>query len=104
MGGAVVAEYRIHRTPGTKQVKLAGWEITRLRPDGLTFYPARQGPKSVHAFAPLPTTDAMGITWFNQADSGLTGNKAFSNSSSTWQASTNGKAVFMKRFPEVADG
>ena len=61
---AIQVVYTI-KNEDTKAQQVAPWEISRVFPSGLTFYPTG-GPPTQIGSRPLPTTtDGAGCTWFN---------------------------------------
>ncbi len=72
---AITLEYTIHNTNSTA-VSNAPWEITRVYPGGLSFFPngddwIKQGDAS---FSILPVTTSQGAVWFNDNAASYTSN------------------------------
>ncbi|HEY3668495.1 MAG TPA: hypothetical protein VGL19_20985, partial [Polyangiaceae bacterium] len=59
---AIVIDYTVING-GTAPVTTAPWEVTRVAPGGITFYPA-QSPPYTQATPLLKTTVAAGVTWY----------------------------------------
>jgi hypothetical protein len=65
--GAVRLTYSIVRDDGSATgAAIAPWEITRVGPGGITFFPTDVGATSTAGggFPPVPTTTAANATWF----------------------------------------
>jgi hypothetical protein len=84
----------------------APWEITRVLPGGLTFYPTGSGaPAAGAGFALPPTKDAAGCTWYQHpgvapgADQ-----KLLADGSGGWLAHVAGDTVLVKTFADVPAG
>jgi len=85
--------------------KVAPWEISRIAPGGLTFYPSGSEAKS-GALAPL-TKDSINVTWFlyNQSTIPTSGTpKLLADASSGWLAQVSNGLLLVKSFPNVAPG
>jgi len=88
----------------TEVQKVAPWEITRVRPQGLTFYPTGLGEKT-GTLAPY-TEDKAAVTWFNYQDSKIptTDLKLFADGAEGWLAQVNHDLILVKQFPNVPPG
>lgn len=96
--GAILFEYRIHNL-GKAPMQTAPWQITRVAPGGLTFYPSGEG-----SFAPsnLNVHDEAGVTWFDYDRSKITGHqKLFADGRDGWIAHVDGDALLVKTFSPV---
>ena len=96
--GAVLFEYRIHNL-GATPIQTAPWQITRVGPGGLTFYPSGEG-----AFPPsnLGVQDALGATWYDYDKASITEHqKHFADGREGWLAHVDGNALLVKTFPAV---
>jgi hypothetical protein len=93
--GAFTLEYRIHNR-SSAAVRLAPWEVTRVRPNGLTFFaPASAG----YPPSDLPVADAHGITWFSHEIDKVGGHqKLFADAAEGWIAHVDGDALLLKTF------
>jgi len=91
-----------NKTTQTQQV--APWEITRVKPNGLTFYPTGPGEKS-GTLAPY-TEDKAAITWFNYQESKIPPEhlKLFADGAEGWLAQVNQGKILVKQFPDVPAG
>ena len=95
---AILFEYRIYNL-GKAAVQTAPWQITRVAPGGLTFYPSGDG-----SFAPsnLHVRDEAGVTWFDYDKSKITDHqKLFADGREGWIAHVDGDALLVKTFPHV---
>jgi hypothetical protein len=96
--GAVLFEYRIHNLGGAP-IQTAPWQITRVGPGGLTFYPSGEG-----VFPPsnLGVQDALGATWYDYDRASITEHqKHFADGREGWLAHVDGDALLIKTFPAV---
>ncbi len=96
--GAVLFEYRIHNL-GAAPIQTAPWQITRVGPGGLTFYPSGDG-----AFPPsnLAVRDALGATWYDYDKESITEHqKLFADCGEGWLAHVDGDALLVKMFRAV---
>lgn len=84
-----------------KAQKISPWEISRVFPGGITFYPTGKGEKKGD-LAKL-TEDKNGITWFDYnavtIPSGVP--KLIADGSEGWMAQANNDLLFVKKWPEV---
>ncbi len=89
----------INQSDSAQQV--APWEISRVRPGGLTFYPKGDGEKRGD-LAPL-TTDLDGVTWFAYDSATIPGDvpKLLADGSEGWLAQVNGCYILIKSFEDV---
>ena len=98
---AVQIEYVISNR-GSAPRMFAPWEVTRVRPNGLTFFPTGQGSYNYGA-NPLPTQDVAGMTWFNyQASTIPVDSKFFADGSRglLFHVASD-RTVFIKKFGDV---
>jgi hypothetical protein len=96
--GAVTFEYRIHNL-GAAPIQTAPWQITRLGPGGLTFYPSGEG-----SFPPsnLGVQDALGATWYDYDQAAITDHqKHFADGREGWLAHVDRDALLVKTFAAV---
>jgi hypothetical protein len=61
---AIVLEYTIVNT-GTEPVSFAPWEISRVLPGGITFFPTGDEVDEVTGMKLLTVTDVDGVSWFD---------------------------------------
>lgn len=89
----------INQSDSVRQV--APWEVTRVYPDGLAFYPKGNGERWGNLAS--QAEDINGITWFDyQADKIQPGqNKFFSDGAEGWIAQVNEDIIFIKQFPDI---
>ena len=96
--GAVMFEYRIHNF-GAAPIQTAPWQITRVGPGGLTFYPSGDG-----SFPPsnLGVQDALGATWYDYDKAAITEHqKHFADGREGWLAHVDRDALLVKTFAAV---
>jgi hypothetical protein len=98
--GAFHIEYKLNNTKGTA-IQMAPWEVTRVLPKGLTFFPT--GPTmSLSAGATLPTTNMGGVTWFNYDMNAITADsKLYADAAEGWSAHAVDGLVFIKSFGDL---
>ncbi|MBV9946465.1 MAG: hypothetical protein JOZ69_06435, partial [Myxococcales bacterium] len=90
---------------GAASRSVAPWEITRVRPEGLIFFPTGAGAAfSADAGPPLPTRQAAGATWFDVATlpAGNASIKYFADGARGWVAHLRGGMLFVKKFADIA--
>jgi hypothetical protein len=100
--GAVSIAYTISNGASAAR-SFAPWEVTRVRPTGLMFFPTGSTAYSADSGPPLPTTEAGGATWFD-ADTAATSadTKFFATAARGWLAQASGGLLFVKKFPDVS--
>ncbi|HEX3698635.1 MAG TPA: hypothetical protein VH374_24905 [Polyangia bacterium] len=87
------------RNAGPGEVRLAPWEVTRVHPGGLTFFPTGEG---LYSPSNLTVTDAGGATWFAFDAARIAGHpKLFADAGAGWLAHVDGRTLFVKTFPRV---
>jgi hypothetical protein len=97
--GAITGEFRV-RNNGSDAVTLAPWQISRVAPGGLTFFPTGEG-----AFPPsnLAVREAGGVTWYAYDAAAITDHqKLFADGREGWLAHVDGDALVVKTFAAVA--
>jgi hypothetical protein len=94
---AFALEYAIANVSATAKT-YAPWEVTRVLPGGLTFFPARRP-----ASGTLHLEERGGVTWFAHDPASLPppGQKAFSGGKGGWLAHAVAGLLYVKRFAEV---
>jgi hypothetical protein len=74
----------------------APWEITRVAPNGLTFYPQGEGTPNV-PWGLFDFTQTDGITWFQHDEIvNAAHGKLFSDGADGWVAHTDGNLILIK--------
>ena len=97
----MVLQYVIENV-GASARRVAPWEVSRVHPGGLTFFPGVQAPAGCGLFPPLQTCLAAGATWFAHNPDRIDGeHKLFGESSRGWIAHLAGDFLFIKAFPAV---
>ena len=93
--GAVVFEFSINNR-GAGAVQLAPWQITRVPPGGLSFFPTGTGN-----FAPsnLAVRELGGVTWYAYDAAAITDHqKLFADGSEGWLAHAGDGTLLVKTF------
>ena len=96
---AIVIDYTM-TNGGTDPVTAAPWEVTRVAPGGITFYPAA-APPYAQATPLLKTTDAAGVTWYQHDPTDMTEYKLFGDGKDGWLAHTDGDLLLIKTFTDI---
>ena len=99
---AIVIDYTV-TNGGTDPVTTAPWEVTRVAPGGITFYPAASPPYT-QATPLLKTTDAAGATWYLHDPSDMTLYKLFGDGKDGWLAHADGDLLLIKTFTDIPAG
>lgn len=95
---AVSIELTLHNR-GARPRSVAGWQNTRTRPGGLTFYPSGSPALPPSAFALEPEG---GIAWFeHDPRTNARKGKLFADGEEGWIAHVDGDLLFVKVFPPV---
>jgi hypothetical protein len=90
---------------GTEARSFAPWEISRVLPGGITFYPKGDGEVGCGPKAPLPTLESDGITWFHHTPANVKGeHKLFADGQRGWLAHAAGRLLFVKAFDDTPLG
>lgn len=85
---------------GQVPVRAAPWEVTRVQPNGLTFFATGGGP---YEPSDLPARELDGVTWVHHDQAVIRGHqKLFADTPEGWIAHLDGDALFVKTFPHVA--
>jgi hypothetical protein len=84
--------------------KVAAWEISRVAPGGLTFYPSGEEAKRGQ-LSPL-TKDSSGVTWFQYNAETIPAGvpKLLADGKEGWLAQANNGLLLVKSFEDVATG
>ncbi len=84
-------------------VEAAPWEISRVRKDGVFFFPVGNNPLGKKYFDPVPVSVEDGIAWYADGEKRPSGNLLTTAvGTEGWAAfAINGK-LFLKKFPTVA--
>jgi hypothetical protein len=96
--GAFLLEFRI-RNRGSEPARMAPWQITRVHPGGLSFFPSDEG-----AYPPsnLLVREVQGITWYAFDAATVTDHqKLFADGREGWLAHVDGDALLLKTFAVV---
>jgi hypothetical protein len=80
-------------------VRLAPWEVTRVQPNGLTFFATGAGR---YAPSDLPARDVDGVTWVQHDAAVVAGHqKLYADAGEGWVAHADADALFVKTFDVV---
>jgi hypothetical protein len=96
--GAIVLDVRV-RNRGAAPVALAPWQISRVAPGGLTFFPSGDG-----IFPPsnLAVREAGALTFYPYDATAVTDHqKLYADGREGWLAHVDGDALFVKMFEAV---
>jgi Domain of unknown function (DUF4380) len=95
---AIVLEYTLSNRD-TTEVSWAGWEISRVAPNGITFFPT--GDKAVNTQLAVTNMDA--ISWYRHDPSAVPmgGLKFSGDGRGGWLAHVAGDALWVKTFDDV---
>ena len=81
---AIILEYSMVNT-GSQDRSFAPWEVSRVPPGGLTFYPTGSNAPTSGTFQPIPVTDDGDVTWFEHTPANITGqHKLFADGERGW--------------------
>lgn len=96
---AIDIAYSVKNT-GAASISVAPWEITRVAPNGLTFFPSGE----VYTTTQLTNQDQNGITWMDYASAIGTGQgkKLFADKNGDWLAHAGAGLLLVKAFADVA--
>jgi hypothetical protein len=103
---AIVIDYKIANT-GTTTFKLSHWEVTRVFPNGLMFFPSGKTIKLDFLPQLVQVQTAQGMTWYDNTTHlmGKGESKAGTDSSGGFIAqvapNTKGDLLFIKAFPGI---
>jgi hypothetical protein len=99
---AITLEYSLVNT-GSDERSFAPWEISRVPPGGLTFYPTGSNAPTSGSFEPIPVAESGAVTWFEHTPANITGqHKLFADGDRGWLAHTKDGLVFVKSFDDQA--
>jgi len=104
--GAIHIEYKLSNTKQTA-IQMAPWEVTRVYPKGLTFFPTGPTAPTFSVGATLLTTstgtaNAGGVTWFNyDMNAATTDSKLYADGAEGWSAHAVDGLVFIKSYGDV---
>lgn len=82
--------------------QVAPWEVTRVHPHGLAFFP--KGSDERWGGMAALAEDIGGITWFAYEEEKIPdrNTKFFSDGSEGWIAQVNEDVIFVKKFPDIS--
>jgi len=98
--GSVLLEYEFTNRGSTPR-KVAPWQNTRVRPNGLTFYPASRPTYNIQ-YNTLDLAPVDKIVWFEHEPSKVKDNlKSYADGEDGWMAQLDGRLLFIKLFDDV---
>ncbi len=101
--GIFVIDYSMTNISNSPR-SLAPWEISRVKPKGLTFFPHGKASYPPQYQEPLRITQSHGITWFEHNDDTVTGqHKLFADGLEGWIAHVDEDLLFLKTFEDQTD-
>ncbi|HEV8245450.1 MAG TPA: DUF4380 domain-containing protein, partial [Polyangiaceae bacterium] len=97
----ITIEYTITNR-GRATTSVAPWEITRVFPAGLTFYPTGGAPYPCGGMALPATSDFGGATWLEYDPASFSGiQKLFADGSGGYLAHATGQVLLVKAFQDT---
>jgi Domain of unknown function (DUF4380) len=102
--GSVSIAYTIENA-GTSARPFAPWEVTRVRPTGLVFFPTGVRAFSADSGPAFETQEAAGATWFDVDTTAIDADaKFFADAARGWIAQAAAGVVFVKKFAGASPG
>ncbi|NEQ97444.1 MAG: DUF4380 domain-containing protein, partial [Cyanothece sp. SIO2G6] len=99
--GGIAVEYIITNRSDEVQA-FAPWEVSRVHPNGLTFYPTGETKLGSGPFDELTTQDINGVTWFKYDHQAIqTNQKLYADGAEGWLAHVYGDKLLVKAFQDV---
>jgi hypothetical protein len=100
---SLIVTYTILNDTNVAQ-KVAAWEISRVAPGGLTFYP--RGDEAKRGALASLTKDSIGVTWFQYEAATIPSGvpKLLADGKEGWLAQVSNGLLFVKSFEDVATG
>jgi hypothetical protein len=94
-------EYKLNNT-SQDEVEMSPWEVSRVLPRGLTFFP--KGPaQRLSMNATMPTTEQNGIIWYEYNQAAVTNDsKLWADGLEGWVAHVAAGLVFIKTFSDLS--
>jgi hypothetical protein len=88
---------------GTAPRCFAPWEVSRVPPGGVSFFPSGKKRDGSGPFQPLVTREIDGITWYrHDAQSIEADQKLFADGAQGWMAHLGGDRLFIKTFSDIS--
>lgn len=87
---------------GDAQVQLSAWEVTRVQPGGLSFFPA--GMRTGQDGDTLTAENMADHFWYDHAANPANDEKLFADGAGGWLAFTDGTDLFVKAWTDVPAG
>jgi hypothetical protein len=102
--GDVVLAYTV-TNHGSAARSFAAWEVTRVFPEGIFFFPSAGAGYSADSGAMLPVQQVGGAGWYSYTTATVPESiKYFADPSGAWLAQVRQGGLFIKRFPQAAAG
>ena len=100
--GGVTATYTIRNT-GSSTFSLAAWEVSRVAPGGLTFFPTGDAASTPGGSNPLEVDSVDGVTWFDSAahPPDDAPKKLNADGKEGWMAHVAGDVVLIQSFTDL---
>jgi hypothetical protein len=103
---SIVIDYTMNNK-GTATIQIGHWEVTRVPPNGLTFYPAGSAPPMSYGTIQVQRIGAY--LWFDHTTFAMgTASKSFGDGSGGWvahvMADPAGDILLIKKFPDIPAG
>ena len=98
---AMIVEYAIENH-GSAEARVAAWEITRVFPRGVSFYPAASAPYPNIDLALPVTTTTDGVTFLEYDPAKVTGHeKLLADGAEGWLAHATDGVLLLKTFDDI---
>jgi hypothetical protein len=103
---SIVIDYTM-TNKGTASIQIGHWEVTRVPPNGLTFYPA--GTTAPMSYGTIQVQRIGAYLWFDHTAFAMgTASKSFGDGSGGWvahvMADPAGDILLIKKFPDIPTG
>jgi len=99
--GFIVAEYTIENR-GSSAVTMAHWEIPRVDTQGISFFPTGTGTKPVDMTLLEPSSQALGVTWYDWASATPSGSDGkYISDGGGWLAHADDGVLLVRTFDDI---
>lgn len=100
-GGRLELTYGISNVSNAPK-KVAPWEITRVRKEGLLFFPVGNNPLGKKSFGPVPVIIWDGVAWYkDSAERPAENLLSTADGTEGWAAYAIDGKLFVKKFPNI---